>query len=168
MNPRLLSQNPWRNVHNYFNDARSLSQLLSVLLIIAVVIGVALLINRVQHRRSTGRLDNDPRKLFLTVTRQLPLTVIQRDLLYRIARDLSLDQPAVMLLGPHLFAEHARTWIDGQGSGGTVPPPAQLLGFLDGVSHALFATGLPAPEDVDRVTNIDTATSSGHEIHNDQ
>ena len=68
MTPRLLSQNPWRNVHNYFNDARSLSELLSVLLIIAVVIGVALLINRVQHRRSTGRPDTDPRKPLLTVT----------------------------------------------------------------------------------------------------
>lgn len=167
MTPTLLSQSPWRNVHNYFNDARSLTHLLPILLVIAAIIAVVLLINRVQQRRSAGRLDDDPAKLFRTVIRRLPLTVFQRDLLHRMARDLSLDQPAVMLLGPHLFAEQVRVWIDGQGQtdpeppGGSVPPPSQLQGYLDGLSIALFATGLPEPAETDTVTPSDTGSPSG-------
>lgn len=163
MNAAVLAQSPWRNVHNYFNNGRSLSELPTILLAIAAIVGAVLLVNHMQHRRSAGHLDNDPRKLFRTALRQLPLSVFQRDLLQRIERDLSLDQPAVIFLSPQLFADHARAWIDRQtmtDSDGTAPPPAQLRELLDGVSHALFATGLPAPTESETVSPADTIPPS--------
>jgi hypothetical protein len=71
--------------------------------------------------------------LFLEVLRGVPLTVPQRDLLRRIARDLPLAHPTVLLLSPAIYHETANTWMSA-----TRSATPETRARLDGLAEALF------------------------------
>jgi hypothetical protein len=97
-------------IHQQFSEGDSgLSLLLLVAGIVALVLALhygSLLWQR--HRR---RGVYHPGRLFAEVLAQLRLGVSQRDLLRRMARELELKHPVMLVLSPHLFQQHANRWM---------------------------------------------------------
>lgn len=77
--------------------------LAAFLLFLYIVFGV-----QRRHRRTEV---DDSRKLFRSLLTDLGLTVRQRDLLRRIAGDLRLQEPSVLLLAPAIYWSHAQQWM---------------------------------------------------------
>lgn len=75
-----------------------------------LVILILLLANRAQQDRQTGKAKS-PQFLFKDVLRRLKLGFKDRALLRRIANDLRLENPAVMLLTPQIFAETIHVYL---------------------------------------------------------
>jgi hypothetical protein len=62
-----------------------------------------------QRRRQRVDIDH-PQKLYRRLVQRLGLSAQQRDLLYRMASDLGLENPSVLLLGRRIFEAQARRW----------------------------------------------------------
>lgn len=97
-------------IRDRFSEGGSAEGFIIVILAIGALF-VALYIVASVIRRMRRRQTNSPRMLFQEVLRQLPLTIPQRELLRRIARDLALEHPAIILLSPQIFREHANRWM---------------------------------------------------------
>jgi hypothetical protein len=65
-------------------------------------------LDRMQRRR--GQDIDKPRRLFREVLAGLGLTRAERSLLRRLAHDLGLAHPAVIVLGIRPFRDAVRTW----------------------------------------------------------
>jgi hypothetical protein len=83
-----------------------------VLAITLILVGLALLygVMRWGAKRRSGVFYN-PQKLFDKSLRTLGLRVDQRDLVRKIARDLRLEHPTVLLLSPQLLNLYANQWM---------------------------------------------------------
>ncbi|GJM26615.1 MAG: hypothetical protein DHS20C16_30300 [Phycisphaerae bacterium] len=83
-----------------------------VLVITLILLALAALYG-IMHwgmRRRRGAFFN-PRKLFDKTLRSLSLRVDQRDLVRKIARDLRLQHPTVLLLSPQLLNLYGNQWM---------------------------------------------------------
>ena len=74
------------------------------------------LLYSLQRRRQRADIDH-PGKLFRRLVQRLDLSTPQRHLLYRMAAELRLPNPSVLLLGGQVFETQARLWLAiGRGS----------------------------------------------------
>ena len=64
------------------------------------------------RRRGRRREMDDSQGLFHSLLSDLGLTVRQRDLMRRIARDRQLKEPAVLLVAPALYWTYATQWLE--------------------------------------------------------
>ena len=126
---------PLERVHGIrdrFATGGSTADVMQVLVLLAVGLLLLYLVTVVlQHYRR--RQINNPRKLFGEVLCQLPLSVAQRDLLRRIARELGLDHPAVLVLSPQVFRSYSNRWMSASRSANQVTRQR-----LDELAQALF------------------------------
>jgi hypothetical protein len=97
-------------IRERFAGGGSTSAFVVVLLLIAATF-LLLAVIAVIARRWRRRRVYSPRGLFLQSLRELALTVPQRELLRRIARELRLEHPTILLLSPTIFVEHANAWM---------------------------------------------------------
>ncbi|MCP4591571.1 MAG: hypothetical protein GY842_12595 [bacterium] len=124
-------------VRDHFAHGGGWTGVLAVLGVLALCV---LALAWVQRRREAAQHHepNDPRKLFRTVLTDLGLSPRQRKTLHRVAADLKLEHPTIMLLSPHLFHEHVAAWT----STHTNPPTDELAA----VARRLFQpAGQSAP-----------------------
>jgi hypothetical protein len=73
--------------------------------------GLLLIILHRLHVRSRSVDVDRPQALFRKLVQRLDLSVRQRGLLRRIAADLALENPSVLLLGRRVFEMRAGTWL---------------------------------------------------------
>ena len=139
-------QSAWRSVHEYFQRGGSPMVILYVLAWGAALILLLLLVHRFQQRHSRQPIDQ-PKRLFRTVLARLELSVQQRDLLRRMARELKLEHPTALLLCPKTFRCQAALWTDPIGDEPDDEQPTQLppVAELESLGQALFGDSLPAP-----------------------
>ncbi len=97
-------------IRDRFSTGGSTQGFILVLLAMAGLFVLLYALARMLRRLRRRQTDN-PRKLFHEVIRHLPLTIPQRELLRRIARDLGLEHPTVILLSPQIFHTHANQWM---------------------------------------------------------
>lgn len=143
---RLVAQAPWEAVRDHLDKGGSPYAPLVAVLVILALAAVLCLLNRVQQRGSKQSKTDDPKRLFRDVLRTLDLSIMQRDLLRRMAADLRPEHPTVMLLTPELFAEHADRWqkeVEARGQS-----VAGLSDSLASLAAALFGQD-PQPPDLD-------------------
>jgi len=121
-----------QGIRDRFAGGGSASAFFEVLLLLAMglfllYLGTVLVQRYRQHRT------NDPRRLFHEVLRCLPVNVPQRDLLRRMARELRLDHPTVLVLSPRLLRTHANRWMSAERRANETTRQR-----LDELSRALF------------------------------
>lgn len=126
-------------IRDRFATGGSTGRFAAVLAAIAALFLVMVLIAWLIQRRRQKRVYN-PKALFQDVLRQLPLTVPQRDLLRRLARDLRLEHPTVLLLSPQLFLESANAWME---LARRANPATRAQ--LDDLARAIFAESTASP-----------------------
>lgn len=147
MNYSLMQSNPWQAVHEEFQEGGTIGELFWPVVVLAVALAGLVLFQRLQQRFSGKKVVQNPRRLFRVVTSRLRLGVLQRDLLYRIARELKLEHPAILFLSPAMFAEYTREWLEGVQShrpgGGARAQDAKLPESINDLSHAIFAVKQP-------------------------
>ena len=142
MTTLLSSQAPWQAVRDHLQRGGPPSALLYAAVAVAALAGLLVLLHRLQQRRATGPPVDNPTRLFETVIRDLGLNVVQRDLLRRMAADLEMEHPTVLLLSPAIFVERARRWTTSGGRlGGTL---SSRRVSLEEVGRALFGSEVPA------------------------
>jgi len=105
-----VKPSPLDAVRDHLDKGGSPYAPLVLLLAVLAIAGVLLLLHRLEHRKEAKPQANDPKALFAAVLNKLGLSVVQRDLLRRIAFDLRLPHPTMMLLSPELFQNHVRQW----------------------------------------------------------
>ncbi len=148
MNAPLLQTNAWQAVHEEFQRGGRFWEMFWVLFAIAAGLAALALYQRIQQNRSSGQVLDHPGKLFRVVIARLRLGVLQRDLLRRMARELQLVHPTVLLLSPEIFHEHSQQWLNGihfdpeQGSSDD-HRAARQRDSLDDLCHAIFGIRLP-------------------------
>lgn len=83
-----------------------------VLALTGLLVAFAILygLMRWKMQRSKGVIYS-PRKMFDKSLRAVSIRVDQRDMLRRIARDLRLDHPTVLLLSPQLLTLYGNQWM---------------------------------------------------------
>lgn len=96
-------------IRDRFADGGTWGEMVLAILGLAAFVAFLFVVFGVQRRVHRKEIDN-PRKLFRTLITQLGLTVRQRDLLRRIAGDLRLEHPTILLLGPSIYWSHAEQW----------------------------------------------------------
>ncbi len=116
MMPYFLSQEkvmtPFLNsVRGHFQTGGSLGVVLVSIVGVTFVVGLVCWLVMVRQEKKTygGRL-NDPQKLYLDLMNALILSREQRLLLSKIAKDMRLSQPAVILLSPVKFDNTSLAW----------------------------------------------------------
>jgi len=97
-------------IRDRFAAGGSVSEFILVLTTILVMMVILYAVMRHGVRRRQGVL-NHQRKLFDQLIRSQDLGVGHRDMLRRIARDLRLEHPTVLLLSPQLLRIHANQWM---------------------------------------------------------
>ena len=130
-----LLQAPWKAVQQHFTRGGSLAGPLYAVLAIAALAVLLWFVHHLQEKTWSDRTIDDPKKLYRSIVRRLGLTVPQRDLLYRIVRDLPLEHPTVLLMSPRSFADHTDRWsAKMRRAGGNAAHRADI----DSVCRALF------------------------------
>ena len=139
-------QSAWRSVHEYFQRGGSPMVILYVFAWGAALILLLFLVHRFQQRHSRQPIDQ-PKRLFRSVLTRLELSVQQRDLLRRMARDLELEHPTALLLCPKTFRRQAALWSDPIDDEPDDEQPARLppVAEFESLGEALFGDSLPAP-----------------------
>jgi len=97
-------------IRDRFATGGSAQGFFTVLLLIIIAFLTLLLLAMVARRLRHRRVYN-PKSLFLEVLREVPLTIPQRDLVRRMARELRLEHPTVLLLSPQVYNEYANAWM---------------------------------------------------------
>ncbi|HUU85737.1 MAG TPA: hypothetical protein VM243_19755 [Phycisphaerae bacterium] len=92
-----------------FSGGGNWSESFLTLLAFAALFALLLMIHRLQQRRQRRDI-NDPWKLYRQLLKHLGLSAPQREVLRRIAADLRLQHPSVLLLGRTIFNRHATRW----------------------------------------------------------
>jgi hypothetical protein len=119
-------------IRDRFADGGGWGDMALTLLGLAAFVAFLFVVFAIQRRIHRKEIDN-PRKLFRTLMTQLGLTVRQRDLLRRMAGDLRLEHPTILLLGPGAYWSHAEQW-----RGQFARDPATIHAELDTLARALF------------------------------
>ncbi len=99
-----------RVVREHFHEGGSLATVLFVLSGIAVVVLLAYGLTIRQRRVERIARSADPRGLFRDLQGKLGLTSPQRQLLDTMAKELRIENPAVILLCPALFDRYLGAW----------------------------------------------------------
>ncbi len=85
------------------------------IILVAVAIAVfALILHFIlyyEKRLQKPKQTSNPEKLFREVLKQLELSIPQRALLARMARDLRVPSPTQMLLSPKLLSQASQQWL---------------------------------------------------------
>ena len=115
------------------------TSLLVVALILMLVVVGLLVLNRMQQGRQ-AREKGSARSLFREVLRKLSLASKDRALLRRVADELKLENPAVMLLTPGIFAETAYAYAGAKT--GNAGADLQRLALI---CKRIFKQDLPPP-----------------------
>ena len=131
-----LAQAPWEAVRDHLRRGGSPSTAMYVLLAVLSLAALLLIVHRLQERGERQPPVSDPRGLFRRVLHDLGLNVVERDLLRRMASDLRLENPTVMLLSPTLFERYVRKWREALEERGGVSAPR--LKTLQSVAVSLF------------------------------
>lgn len=84
--------------------------MLLVLLGLAGVVFVVLALSRRAQRKQKPELRNEPIELFKELLNELELSPSQRRVLWRVADDLQIAHPSVLVLCPALYDRHTVTW----------------------------------------------------------
>ena len=124
---------PWSAVHDQFNKGAYWK---GIVLVMAAILAFLLLLHFIlyyQKRVEHPKQERDEHKLFSEVLRSLPLRVMQRNLLTRMARDLKMSSPLDMLLSPRLFTVASRRWLSA-----TTTNTAKRAAELKEIAAALF------------------------------
>jgi len=127
-------------IRDRFATGGSAGAFFLVLALLALAFLLLLLIAIVTRRRQRRKVYN-PKALFHEVLRAVPLTVPQRELLQRIARDLRMPHPVMLLICRQVYLENANTWMSASRSAN----PA-MRNRLDGIAHAVFEHAQAASE----------------------
>lgn len=103
--------------------------------LIAVVLGLVaclllLALGYHVHHTVRRREHDHPGRLFGALVAGLGLTAAQRQVLRRMAHDLRLEHPAVLLLSPRLWRDHTARWAQAH--------PHAASGDLAGIERILF------------------------------
>ena len=125
-------------VRGYIREGGSLA---FVLLVLLGLIGGVLLVHylTLRQNKSERRTHHpDPQMLFRDLQGKLALTPSQRQLLDRVARDLNLENPAVLLLSSALFDRHVNAWQSRRGRAGIGKPESPQLPDAAGLRKKLF------------------------------
>lgn len=116
-----------RWVRDSFREGGSL---LTVLLVLATITAAVLLVywlSRRQEKAANRDRSGDPYRLFRTLMVKLDLSRESQDMLLRMARDLRLVHPTIVLLSDRIFDEQVSLW--GKGKSG---PSGTKGGRVDG------------------------------------
>lgn len=97
-------------IQDRLSDGSTLGDIFLTLLGLATFVAFLYIMFGLQRRLRRTEID-DSRRLFRSALVELGITVRQRDLLRRIAGDLRLPEPAVLLLGSGIYWSHARRWM---------------------------------------------------------
>ena len=97
-------------IQDRLSEGSTLGDILLTLLGLAAFVAFLYVVFDLQRRLRRTEID-DSRKLFRSALVELGITVRQRDLLRRIAGDLHLPEPTVLLLGAGIYWSHARRWM---------------------------------------------------------
>jgi hypothetical protein len=119
-------------IRDRFADGGGWADMVLTLLGLAVFVGLLFVVFEVQRRIRRKEIDH-PRKLFRTLMTQLGLTVRQRDLLRRMARELRIEHPTILLLGPGIYRSYAERWTSQ-----SARQPATIHTELDQLARVLF------------------------------
>jgi hypothetical protein len=93
-----------------FSRGGTWGELVLPLVGVAALFALLSLLYSLQKRRQRADIDH-PGKLYRRLVQRLGLSAPQRDLLYRMAADLRLPNPSVVLLGRRIFDTHAQRWL---------------------------------------------------------
>jgi hypothetical protein len=96
-------------IRDRFAEGGRWTEVAAVFLLLLSCTLVLSLISRRQHRSERPEPER-PTRLFRQLLRQLGLTPREQRLLRRMAADLRLAQPTMILLSPKLFSEQAAAW----------------------------------------------------------
>ncbi len=99
------------------------------LIVVAFFVGVVLLIWYLSRREAIaaeGLERGDPEKLFRDLLKRLSLSSPQRQWLRRVAEELRLPHPAVLLFSPALFQHYTQTWRANRGAAPTAEAAPDL------------------------------------------
>ncbi len=122
-------------IQQHLNRGGSGRGLLLALLGLLLLGVVVVLLHWIQRRAQPHDIDS-PARLFRQLVRRLGLSPPQRTLLRRMARDLQLPHPTVLLLGRRLFDLHSHRWL-GYGD----PAHADRHQHVADLASALFPPG---------------------------
>ncbi len=130
-------------VRDSFQEGGSITQALLVLL--AMIFAVLLLYLLTLWSRWAGqrRPARNPRQLFADVLSRLGLPPQQRDLLAKVASELNLKDPTVILVSPTLFDRHLEQWRAKQRRSGQVRNYSRDRQLLAQARRVLFAASSP-------------------------
>lgn len=96
-------------LHRQFSRGAGWDEFVLPLVGFVALVGLLAVLFQLQKRRQQVDVDN-PRKLYRRLVHRLGLSAAQRDLLYRMASDLHLPNPSVLLLERRVFENQARRW----------------------------------------------------------
>lgn len=105
-------------IREQFERGGSVGSILGVLLVTALLVFLVYALTQWLHNRSPQSDRNNPRKLFGSLTDKLGLDPSERSVLMRMAYELRLSHPTVLLLSPMLFDDSLARW--GAGKSGRV------------------------------------------------
>ncbi len=119
-------------VREQFQEGGSIATVLIVLVILGTIFITVFYLSIRQRRALQTTTPADPRRLFFDLANGVGLSVLQRDLLESVTRDLRLEHPAVVLLCPGSFDRHLAQWQRQRKRQPTPakPPPDDLVSGL--------------------------------------
>lgn len=114
-------------IRDHFASGKGFADLMLAAVVIALGIVLLYGLLRLVQRRQRVFLRH-PGKLFAEILKRIPVSPAQRELLRRIARDLRLEHPAILLLAPRVFRNQTNRWMSLTRSAN--PHTRQRLDFL--------------------------------------
>lgn len=129
-------------VREHFQQGGSVTTIVfAVIAVLLVIVALYQIFKRRQQTVSRSRVD-DPQRLFKDMLHILELPLQERKLLIRVARDLHLEHPSVLLLSGVLFERYFEQWRS-EGRRGAVDEGAAADGLMPAIRNSLF--GVPPP-----------------------
>ncbi len=99
-------------VADHFREGGSITAVLAVFVILAVVVlAVAVIYHYQQQKNIQSPTVGDPHKLFDGLMHDLALPPSQRELLAHVAKDLHLEHPAVLLMSCRYYDASMTRWV---------------------------------------------------------
>jgi len=126
-------------VREHFQRGGSVATIvMAVIVMVLVTVAAYQIFKRRQQGASRSQVD-DPQRLFKDLLHLLELPLQERKLLLRVARDLRLRHPSVLLLSGVLFERYFEQWRS-EGRRGAVDESATASGLMPAIRKSLFGT----------------------------
>ncbi len=132
-----------RAVREHFKQGGSAGTVLLVTIGLGVAVWLAYFLSTRTQQAGAGDSCNNAQKLFRDLMRRLNLAAPQRRWLSRVANDLRLDHPAVILLSRDIFDECVGRW---RANSAETPPASNTHGrspAAAGIRETLFPEAQP-------------------------